>query len=280
MKLKPEKKFRSERDWNPWPLRYQFSALPTELSSQLHVFFSRRFTVRVIIITFDLQPFCLDFILRNSKPQSNDKFHDQYFKENAVATDMKNNDFSMGTSTLPNFSLGFDFLWEVTSTNSESEDGRNSAKDNAVTFLKQKNENFAGSVNRYNGAGFPNFTKITQHSGQNSDISCQELRYQHTGNNVKVEQMSSSASESTKAVPWKVTNSNVSSGRSVVSDQSQAFKKSLATQNESFSHNGGQLSAANAHAKLQVVTPSCRPNDVGTTPAISPLLTVRIKSLL
>ena len=189
---------------------------------------------------------------------------------------MTDNDVSMTTSTLPNFSLGFDFLWEVTSTNSESEDGRNSAKDNAVTLLKQRNENFTGSVDRHNGSGFPNFTKITQHSGQNSVISCQELRGQHTENNVKVEQMSCSASESTKAVPRKVKNSNISSGRSVVSDQSQAFNKSLVTHNKSSSHNSGQFSAVNAHVKLQVVTPSCRPNDVGTRPAISPLLTVRI----
>ena len=35
MKVKPEKKFRPERDLNPWPLQYRFSALPTELSSQL-----------------------------------------------------------------------------------------------------------------------------------------------------------------------------------------------------------------------------------------------------
>ena len=29
------KEFRPERDLNPWPLRYQCSALPTDLSSQL-----------------------------------------------------------------------------------------------------------------------------------------------------------------------------------------------------------------------------------------------------
>ena len=39
MKLKPEKKFRPERDSNPWPLRYWCSALPTELSSsKCHLF--------------------------------------------------------------------------------------------------------------------------------------------------------------------------------------------------------------------------------------------------
>ena len=35
MKLKPEKKFRPERDSNPRHLRYRWSALPTELSSHL-----------------------------------------------------------------------------------------------------------------------------------------------------------------------------------------------------------------------------------------------------
>ena len=33
--IKAWKKFRIERDSNPWPLRYRCSALPTELSSQL-----------------------------------------------------------------------------------------------------------------------------------------------------------------------------------------------------------------------------------------------------
>ena len=35
LKIKPEKKFRPVRDLNPWPQRYQCSALPTELTSQL-----------------------------------------------------------------------------------------------------------------------------------------------------------------------------------------------------------------------------------------------------
>jgi len=210
---------------------------------------------------------------KSSKPQSNDKFHDQDFKENSDAMDMTDNDVSMEISTLPNFSLGFDFLWEVTSTNSESEEGRNSAKDNAVTFFKQGNENCTGSINRYNGAEVPNFTKITQHSRQNSEISCPEFRGQRTVNKVNIEQMSCSALESTKAVPRKVTNSNIFGGSSVVSDQRQVFNRSLTAQNKSSSHNGGQLSAANPNAKLQVVTPSCRPNNVGTRPTISPLLT-------
>ena len=34
VKLKPEKKFRPERDSNPWPLRCPCSALQTELSRQ------------------------------------------------------------------------------------------------------------------------------------------------------------------------------------------------------------------------------------------------------
>jgi len=213
------------------------------------------------------------------KPQSNE-FHDQDLKENAVAMDMTDMKVPMDINTLPNFSLGFDFLWEVhvTSANNVCEEIRNSAKDNAVTFLKQNNEHCTESVDKNNSTESPNFTRITQHSRQNSEISCQEFRGQHTENKVNVEQMSCSASESIKAVPRKVTNSKISSGHSVVSDQRQAFNnKSLTAQNKSSSHNDGQLSAANAHANLQVVTPSCRPNNVGNRPAISPLLTVRIK---
>ena len=33
LKIRPEKKFRPERDSNPWPLWYRCSALPTEVSS-------------------------------------------------------------------------------------------------------------------------------------------------------------------------------------------------------------------------------------------------------
>ena len=222
----------------------------------------------------------MDFTLRSSKPQSNDKFHDQDLKENAVAMDTRDNDVSMAISTLPNFSLGFDFLWEVISTDSESEEGKNSARDNSLPFLKQKNENC--SMNRNNSADFPNFTKITQHSGQTSEGFCQELRGQHTESKANVEHMTCPASESAKAVPLKATNSNISWRSSVVSDHKHAFNNSLTAQNKCSPHNGVQLSAANAHVKLQVVTPSCHPNNVGTRPAISPLLTVRItrKSLL
>jgi len=228
----------------------------------------RRFAVRLLVITFHLKPCYLDFTLRSSRPQSNDKFHYEDLKENAVAMDTRDNDVSMEISTLPNFSLGFDFLWEVISTESESEEGKNSARDNSLTFLKQRTENCSGSMNRNNSANFPNFTKITQNSGQNSDGSCQELRGQHTESKANVEHISCPASESTKAVPRKTTNSNISWGSSVVSDQRHAFNNSLTAQNKSSSHN--------AHAKLQVVAPSCRPNNVDTRPAISPLLTVRI----
>ena len=35
VKIRPEKKFRPIQDLNPWPLQYQCSALPPELTSQL-----------------------------------------------------------------------------------------------------------------------------------------------------------------------------------------------------------------------------------------------------
>ena len=35
VKIRPEKKFRPIQDLNPWPLQYQCSALPTDLTSQL-----------------------------------------------------------------------------------------------------------------------------------------------------------------------------------------------------------------------------------------------------
>ena len=47
--IKAWKKFRSDRDSNPWPLRYRCSALPTELSSlwELHILWVHNIPVEI-----------------------------------------------------------------------------------------------------------------------------------------------------------------------------------------------------------------------------------------
>ena len=77
------------------------------------------------------------FIIR--KPSSDD-CQDQELKEMAVAMDMTDNDVDMEIRGLPNFSLGFDFLWEVVCANRESTQSSDSSKDKPV-MSKETNEN-------------------------------------------------------------------------------------------------------------------------------------------
>lgn len=213
----------------------------------------------------------MGFVTR--KPPPSDQFHDQDLKEVAVAMDMTDHDVSMEINTFPNFSLGFDFLWEVISAERESAQGRTSSKENSVTF-PERNKNCTESIRGNNSTDFPNYTKITQHSKQTTERSFQRLSDQETKNKGSVGQLSCPAYKPTTIAPSKVTNSNVSNGSSVISGQRLASNNSLTAQNTSSLNSNGQRSTA--HPKLQVVTPSCRPNNLGTRPAISPLLTVRI----
>lgn len=200
--------------------------------------------------------------------------------EIAVAMDMTDRDVSVEIETLPNFSIGFDFLWEVISEHGESARGGNSSKDNSATFSGRSKAS-TESLGENNSAKFSNFTKIAQHSKQSMERSYQPLSDQQTKNKASVGQLSSCpGSQSTTIAPRKVTNSNISSGRSVISGQRLASNNSLTVQNKSTPHADGQRSTVSVPVKLQVVTPSCRPNNLGTSPAISPLLTVRTRALV
>ncbi|KAJ7365468.1 hypothetical protein OS493_005576 [Desmophyllum pertusum] len=218
------------------------------------------------------------------KPPSRN--HDQDLEDIAVAMDMTDNDVSMEISALPNFSLGFDFLWEVISTNRETVRDRNNSKDNSASTSERRNENcsvkpsLAMAQDKFDNSRkstteFSDFTKIAQHSKQTSERSCQRPSDLQTENKASVAvRLSCTASKSTTIAPRKVTNSNISAESSLVTNQSLASNKSLTLQNKSSPHNDGQRAADVAHAKLQVVSPSCRPNNLRTRPAISPLLTV------
>lgn len=226
-----------------------------------------------------------DFIFRNSP--SSEEFDDQDLKEIADAMDVTDHDVSMEISTFPNFSLGFDFLWEVISAARESARDTNSSTDNTKTFSERRNgdlsvkQSFAvpqdGSSCRRNASEFPIFTKITQHSKETTESSRQlRLSDQQTEDKASFGQFSCPASKSTTTASSKVTNSTVSYGSSVISGQRLASNSLLTAKDKSSSHSDVQRSTASVHAKLQVVTPSCRPNNLGTRPSISPLLTVRI----
>ena len=218
------------------------------------------------------------FIVRNPPPS--DQFHDQDMNEIAVAMDMTDRDVSVEIETLPNFSIGFDFLWEVISEHRESARGGNSSKDNSATF-SERSKASTECLTGNNSTKFSNFTKITQHSKQSTERSHQHLSDQQTKNKASVAQVSSCpASKSTTIAPRKVTNSNTSSEGSVVSGQRLAYNNSQTAQNKCTPHAGGQRSTSSVPVRLQVVTPSCRPNNLGTRPAISPLITVRKRALV
>ena len=210
------------------------------------------------------------FIIR--KPSSDD-CQDQELKEMAVAMDMTDNDVDMEIRGLPNFSLGFDFLWEVVCANRESTQSSDSSKDKPV-MSKETNENCSTKPS-FASTSKENFTKIRQFSNQSTEKCYQRQSDLHSGNKAFVEHIPRPGSKTTTVAPLKVTNLNISNDRTVASGQRLSSNNSLTTQNKGFPHDSGQRSTVGTHAKLQVVTPSCRPSNLGTRPAISPLLAVR-----
>ena len=62
MEIRPEKKFRPVRDLNPWPLRYQCSALPTELTSQLGPDYYVAIHALLIEKTYDSLQFTMNIV--------------------------------------------------------------------------------------------------------------------------------------------------------------------------------------------------------------------------
>lgn len=200
------------------------------------------------------------FIFR--KPSS-DQLKGDGLDQIDVAMDIIDNEAAMDIKKSPNFSLGFDFLWEVVYANRENTENDDSSKDKSA-ILKQRNE-----------LSKETFTKIRQCSNQTSEKWYQlpfDPQARNKGFVVKALRPSTTKQI---VVPLKVTKSNICDDRTVISGQRHTLKNPLTLQNKSSLHNSGQHSSVGTHAKMQVVTPSCRPNNLGSRPAISHLLTVR-----
>ena len=216
--------------------------------------------------------------------------------------EMTDDDVAMEINELPTFSLGFDFLSEEIFTDRGNTGEENSSKDNSVTFTERKDENcgvksnFAIPQGRFSSKRNEvsnerrssregsdshrpeHFTKIAQCSKQESH---QLVKNSLTRNNTSGA-VSYSVSNSTTAAPQIAAKPNISTVSSVASDQRLVSNNSLSlsTQTKTPAQIDGQRSVPSAHAKLQVVTPSCRPNSLVSRPTISPLLSVRIISTL
>ena len=205
--------------------------------------------------------------------------------------EMTDDDVVMEINELPTFSLGFDFLSEAIFANNASAGDINSSKDNAVTFTERTNENYGVKPNFATSQGSresidphrtEHFTKIAQCSEKTSERSPQLVNNARMGNKDRAVGAPCQVSNSTSFAPQKATKPNILNANSVSSDRTHVSNNalSLTRQTKSKAQSDGQRRVPDAQAKLQVVTPSCRPNPLVTRPAISPLLTVRIKSAI
>lgn len=229
------------------------------------------------------------------RPRSN-LVQGEDLNEIAVAMEMTDDDVVMEISELPTFSLGLNFLSDDIFKDSGAEEVKSSR--NSKVDLKEEHtwKDFPGDrfsthgddiVNNRRSIGensaslrMDNFTKITPRSNQPSE---NHLRFI---NNAQKDVQSNALTEVTREVSnlrkaalqsapeTKTLNASV-----VSSDQRGVLNNilPLTTDSKDATNIIDQRSSLRAHAKLQVVTPSCRPNPV-TRPSISPLLSVRLKA--
>ena len=244
--------------------------------------------------------FFLKFILPSRKTPGINIFQYQDMKEIAVAMEMTDDDVVMELKDLPTFSLGFDFLSETFLTDNASTGDWNSSKINSVTLTGRKSENCKNTIkysfsnefsNERNTSTVSNrtlsssnkddgisrkaekFTKIVQSSKHSLESSHQVPdNNSETENKTSAKPVLSKVSQSTRVAPQNVVKPIMPNSSSLTSND-RPGSKNLSTMD---THND-QRSVSEAHAKLQVVTPSCRPTPLGTRPANSPLLTVSLK---
>ena len=221
-------------------------------------------------------------------------------KEIAVAMEMTDDDVVMELKDLPTFSLDFDFLSETFLTDNASTGDWNSSKINSVTLTGRQSENCENTIkysfsNEFSTERNPftasnrtlsssnkddgisrkaeTFTKIVQSSKHSLESSYQVPdNNPQTENKISAKPVLGKVSQSTRVAPQNVVKPIISNSSSLTSNH-RPGSKNLSTTD---THNA-QRSVSEAHAKLQVVTPSCRPTPLGTRPANSPLLTVSMK---
>ena len=221
-------------------------------------------------------------------------------KEIALAMEMTDDDVVMELKDLPTFSLDFDFLSETFLTDNASTGDWNSSKINSVTLTERQSESCENTIkysfcNEFSNERNPStvsnrtlnasnkddgisrkaekFTKIVQSSKHSLESSYQvPENNSQTENKISAKPVLSKVSQSTRVAPQNVVKPIISNSSSLTSNH-RPGSKNLSTTD---THNA-QRSVSEAHAKLQVVTPSCRPTPLGTRPANSPLLTVSMK---
>ncbi|XP_068729595.1 Fanconi anemia group M protein-like [Montipora capricornis] len=223
-------------------------------------------------------------------------FQDQDLKEIAVAMEMTDDDVAMEISELPTFSLGLDFLSEEIFLNSGAEEGVDSSLDSKLVFREKQSENrqqkmgdsFRSNRNellndqksiRENSASdrVNNFTKIAPRSNQLSKnyrplISNAQKESQR---NASLNIPQHPVSNPRKDTPQNTHKTSTSDASLIPFDQKCNVNNNLPLTIESKGSAHGQISKRSslaAHAKLQVVTPSCRPSVPVIKPSINPLL--------
>lgn len=239
----------------------------------------------------------MKFILPFRKTSGRNIFQDQDMKEIVVAMEMTDDDVVMELNDLPTFSLGFDFLSETFLTDNASTGDWNSSKLNSVTLTERQSENCENALkysfsnefsNERNSVTVSNrtlsssnkddgisrkaekFTKIVQSSKHFLESSHQvPENNSQTENKICSKPVLSKVSQSTRVPPQNVVKPITSNSSSLTSNHRPGSNNLSIID----THNA-QRSVSEAHAKLQVVTPSCRPTLLGTRPANSPLLTV------
>ena len=216
---------------------------------------------------------------------------------------MTDDDVAMEISELPTFSLGLDFLSDEIFLNSGAEEVVDSSLDSKLVFREKQSESrqqkmgdsFRSNRNellndqksiRENSASdrVNNFTKIAPRSNQLS------RNYRPLISNAQKESQRNASlnipqhpvSNPRKDIPQNTHKTSTSNASLIPSDQKCNVNNNLPLTIESKGSAHGQInkrSSLASHAKLQVVTPSCRPSFPVTKPSINPLLSVRISNL-
>lgn len=213
--------------------------------------------------------------------------------EIAVAMEMTDDDIVMDINELPTFSLGMNFLSDDIFNDSGAEEVKHSEVD-----LKEEHtlKDFSGDRFSSHGDDFlnnrrsigensaslrmENFTKITLRSNQPSEnhrriMNDAQRDIQRNALTDVTREVSNLRKTSLENAPeTKTLNTSV-----VSSDRREVLNNilPLTTHSKGVTNTTDQRSFLSAHAKLQVVTPTCRPNPV-TRPSISPLLSVSVKA--
>ena len=216
--------------------------------------------------------------------------------EIAHALEMTDGDVVMDINELPTFSLGMNFLSDDIFKDSGAEEVKSSRHSEVDLKEEHTLKDFSGDRFSSHGDDFlnngrsigensaslrrDNFTKITLRSNQLSE------NHRRIMNDAQKDIQSNAVTDVTREVSnlrktslenapqTKTLNTSV-----VSSDRREVLNNilPLTTHSKEVTNTTDQRSSLSAHAKLQVVTPTCRPNPV-TRPSISPLLSVRLKA--